>query len=390
MGWHIPFRWLEEKKKMKSKIAKLEVLSPLHIGNGNVLGLIDFVLDDERFVKINFAKLAEYCYDKGIDLAKGIEEERLKVRYKNEEIFSIEKFLEFYKIDYGMFADYKIPLNIGERRRETKIEVKEFIKDGRGGLYIPGSSIKGAIRTALLWKALDNRSVNKHCNNLLKRRKINSKEACKELEKEIFGRTAHEDILKGLRISDTDPIEVNELEVDEIKIIGNPTPIPTYVENLRIGAKTRFVIGIDEELLSEKLFESNVLRDYINHEDILRICSDFSLEYAKKQGSYGSYNDETKQFYGELQNKIIDLKENEAILNMGWGGGWYSKTIGLKVENHPDFTADPRNFSQFKRTLRFKLKLGKNPRGRGFVVKFPKTRRVTIEGLPLGWIKVCV
>jgi len=28
------------------------------------------------------------------------------------------------------------------------------------------------------------------------------------------------------------------------------------------------------------------------------------------------------------------LKETEAIMNLGWGGGWYGKTIGLKVENY--------------------------------------------------------
>ena len=367
-------------------MAELEVLSPLHIGNGNTLGLIDFIVMKDRFVRINFDKLADYCYEADIDLAEGVEDRRFKVRHGKEEIFSIEKFVEFYGIDYNEFTEYTIPLNIEARTRETKIEVKEYIKDGMGRAYIPGSSIKGAIRTALLWSVLDEEEIKKYCDELMRGGKINAKRACKRLEEKIFGNVAHEDILRVVRISDTEPLAVKELNVSEIKILGNPSPIPTYVENLRIGAKTKLDIRVDKNLLSEEIFVKNVLRDYINPGDILRVCRSFSMEYVKKQGSYRSYNAGTRQFYRELNNTINELRENEAMLNLGWGGGWYGKTIGLKVENYQEFTANPRDFNRFKRTLRYKLKLGK--RGKGFVLNFPKTRRVTIDEIPLGWVKV--
>ncbi len=362
-------------------MAELEVLSPLHIGNGNVLGLIDFVLEDERFVKINFDRLAEYCYDKGIDLAKGIEEERFKERYKNEEIFSIEKFLASYRIDYGMFADYQIPLNIGARRRETKIEVREFIKNAKRRPYLPGSSIKGGIRTALLWRVLRDEQgrVIKYCDELMKKRRIKRDNACKDLEKAIFGKNAHEDILRALQISDTEPLEQNNLNVSEIEIIGNPTPIPTYVECLSGGSRAEFSLRINENLLGEKLFEKHILRGYLNAERILKICNEFSGVVIEKQLEY-NYKDNTIKFFEGLKGKVERCKENEAILNIGWGSGWYSKTIGLEMEKY-------RSWDKLRRA---KLSLGKNPRTKRFVLKFPKTRRVTIDGLPLGWIKVCV
>lgn len=369
-------------------MAELEVLSPLHIGNGNTLGLIDFIVMKDRFVRINFDKLADYCYEADIDLAEGVKDRRFKVRYKNEEIFSVEKFIAFYGIDYNRFTEYTIPLNIESRTRATKIEVKEYVKDGMGRAYIPGSSIKGAIRTALLWSVLDEEAIKKYCDELMRRGKINAKRACKRLEENIFGNVAHEDVLRALRISDTEPLAVKELNVSEIKIIGNPGSIPTYVENLRIGAKTKLDIRVDKNLLSEEIFVKNVLRAYINPGDILRVCRAFSMEYVEKQRNYRHYSGKTRQFYDELAEMLNRLKENEAILNMGWGGGWYGKTIGLKVENYQEFTANPRDFNRFKRTLRFKLKFGKNPRGKGFVLNFPKTRRVTIDEIPLGWVKV--
>ena len=369
---------------------ELEVLSPLHIGNGNTLGLIDFIMREDRFVRVNFDKLADYCYDVDIDLAAGVEDRRFKIRYKTEEIFSIEKFIEFYGIerDYNRFAEYTIPLNIGRRARETKIEVKEYIKDGMGRAYIPGSSVKGAIRTALFWSVLDDEEVKRYCDELMRVKRVKAERACKRLEAKIFGSEAHRDILRALRITDSAPLAEKELEVNEIKIIGNPGPIPTYAECLRTGARTRFEIRVDKNLLIVDIFEDNRLRDGINLDNILRVCRLFSMEYVKKQRSYRHYSGSTMRFYNKLAGMLNGLKETEAILNLGWGGGWYGKTIGLKVENYPWFTANPRDFNRFKRTLRWKLKLGK--RGRRFVLNFPKTRRVTIEDMPPGWVKVKV
>lgn len=367
-------------------MANLEILSPLHVGNGSTLGLIDFVLKDKTLVKIKFDKLLDYCFEKKIDLAEGIDNEKFKIAYRNDKIFSIEKFLRFYNIDYNQFAEYEIPLNIEGRKRETKIEIREFIKNVEKKPYLPGSSIKGGVRTALLWKIMseEGSKINKYCDELMEKR-IDRSKACDNLEKEIFGRDAHEDILRALRISDTKPLEPSNLDVSEIKILGNPSSIPTYVECLKNG-KTTFDLWIDEKLLGERLFEGNKLRDYLCIDGILEVCHEFSVAIIEKQSKY-NFENNTKIFFNDLKRNIESCKENEAILNIGWGGGWYSKTIGLEVEKYKNFTANPRS-DQFKRTLRYKLNLGKKPGSREFVLNFPKTRRVTIDGLLMGWMKI--
>jgi CRISPR-associated protein Csm5 len=361
---------------------ELEVLSPLHIGNGNEFTLIDFVINNKNFIKVNFDKLAGYCFENKIPLAEEIEEKK--------ENFKMEDFFKKHKLESKNFSDYSIPVNIDlNRMRRTKPKIKEFIKSANKSPYIPGSSIKGAVRTALLWSALTNSDINKHCDNMLNMKKVKRKEACKKLEEQIFGEDAHKDILRALRISDIDAIPIkNNLEVNEIKIIGNPSSIPTYVENLKEGTKTNFDFWMDKRLLNEEDFESNKLKNCMNIGNIAKICREFSLEFVKKQLKYKQYDNKTEKFYKDLYEKIHNLKEDKTILNIGWGGGWYSKTIGLKVENYPKFSADPRNFNRFKRTLRSKLNLGKNPRSKSFVLNFPKTRRVTISNIPLGWVKV--
>ncbi len=356
-------------------MAELEILSPLHVGNGKVLGLIDFVLKANKFVKIRFDKLAEYCYENNINLAGGIEDGKFKVRYGKKRFFSVEKFLEYYRMDHSLFAEYEIPANIEERKRETKIEVREFIKNVEKKPYLPGSSIKGGIRTALLWKVLKKDIFNKYCDVLMKNRS-KRKNPCKNLEEKIFGKV-HEDIFRVLRVSDTMPLGLSNLNVSEIKIIGNPTAIPTYVECLKKG-KTMFDLWIDEKLLEER-FGENKLKEYFRVDKILKVCNEFSMAVVEKQLKYNNFTNDTKKFFVELKNRIKECKENEAILNTGWGGGWYSKTIGLEIETYKEWDR-----------LRIKLNLGKNLRTKRFVINFPKTRRVTIDGVPLGWVKVRV
>jgi len=200
---------------------ELEVISPLHIGNGNKFTLIDFTIEDKRFIKINFDKISDYCYEKNIKLAEEIE--------KKKENFKMEEFFKNNGLSSNDFSDYSIPINIDfDRMRTTKPQINEFIKNANKSPYIPGSSIKGAIRTALFWKVLNDNQVSTYCA-LLNQRYVKPKEACKRLEKEVFGSEAHNDILRALRISDSNPLELSNLEVNEIKIMGGSSPIPTYI-----------------------------------------------------------------------------------------------------------------------------------------------------------------
>ncbi len=358
-------------------MAELSVLSPLHVGNGNVFSLIDFAIDDKKFIKINFNKVVDYCIEKNINLAKAMDDEIFKESFRikggDDRIFSIERFFKQYKLDYNSFYDYIIPLNIDlRRRRDTKIEPKEFIKNGNGLPYIPGSSIKGAIRTALFWKALQDKEIFDYCDELNKYG-AKPKIACKKLEEKIFGKDAHEDIMRVLRISDTKQLEFRNLEINEIKIIGNSTPIPTYVENLKVGGTTSFDLAIDEKLLKEDIFKNKIIRNYLNIKDVFKVSNEFYKKVVITQLNHRFNPQITKQEFERLKKEIESCKENEMMLNLGWGGGWYTKTIGTKLESYYRFFE-----------LRKKLKIGRNPKPNFF----PKTMRVTMDDKPLGWVKV--
>lgn len=383
---------------------RVELLSPLHIGNGNELKMVDFYLnDDKKLIKrIDFDKFTSYCFENGINLM----EELNKRHYKTGRDFSITKFMDAEVIDPDDFTSYGVSAIIEKRERESEFVVKEHIKCG--GAYIPGSSIKGAIRTALMWSFL-NADSNKdilfdELGFWLNKNKITNRDLKKigdQISHKVFGEDAHNDILRVLRISDTGTIDLEHLEVSEIKIVGNPQEIPVYVENLKTGTEATFDLYLDEDMLNtekkELDFKNHKLREYINKSKICEACNTFSKRVVEEHLRYlwENYNCEsTIDEFERLRSKIEGCGDNEAVLHIGWGGGWYSTTIGLLVETYPEFTTSAeggeRKWYLREGTLRHKFKLGKNPRTRRYAFRFPKTRRITIKGEPLGWVKFTV
>ena len=79
-------------------------------------------------------------------------------------------------------------------------------------------------------------------------------------------------------------------------------------------------------------------------------------------------------FLKNLEKEIKILENNGCILQIGWGTGWFSKTVGMLLRD------------DLIKEIRRKFKL----RGKGPI--YPKTRRYAMvkenEGYPLGWIKI--
>ena len=162
-----------------------------------------------------------------------------------------------------------------------------------------------------------------------------------------------------LKVSDSTPFD--KLKVYEVKILGS---------NIRVCVEC-----IDENDTAEigiKIDTASKFREYgiKDMDDIKEITRDFSLALIEKELEY-NYGDKTKSILKGIKNS------KGMLLRVGWGTGWYSKTIGLLLEAHPKFES-----------LRRKLGLGRSPRTKRFYDVFPKTRRVTVDGKPLGWINL--
>ena len=341
---------------------RVNTLTPVHIGSGNKLTRVDFVVRDNRVIVLDSPKLFRALEERG---CKVIDE----LRYR-----SLDELIRDYNlnpIDFKVY-DAKLVGSVGS-------EISEQIKTGNKP-YIPGSSIKGAIRTAILWYIVNNdRSLLNFTVRYLEeltRRRITSKtlrEADDRLEKRVFGEDPRRDFMRALRVSDSSTFK--SLKVYEVKILGSNVK-GVCVECIDENDSAEIEITIDERVLADNnvksKFKAYGLGD--SSEDVIEkigeVTRDFSLNLIEKELSYG-YKDKTKSIRRSSRNS------KGMILRIGWGTGWYSKTIGLLLETHPKFES-----------LRKKLGLGRSPRTKRVSEKFPKTRRVTVDGKPLGWISI--
>jgi len=255
--------------KMRAKV-KFEVLTPIFIGSGEDYYPQDFFIDeDDRFYFIDrekFLKIIE---------KKGLFEKFLEVSG------DINKLLGFIDDNFETSAAKDV-VDIDSEVADELFEsysrpVKAFIKDRfYFKPYIPGSSLKGAIRTAILNYKLQQFQNDNTVRHIMQRvedaacdnRRLNF--LYKELETVVFCNEnrdrqnrlqydAKKDILKALFVEDLKPINY-KLKV--IKPKNRPykknkdNTIPVVLETL-IDGEFEGEIRIDKNLLKDENLKNN-------------------------------------------------------------------------------------------------------------------------------------
>jgi len=371
---------------------EIEVISPVHVGSGGTISPIEYVVED-NFYRVDMDRLFE---DKRFDTDGFIEDAKAGAFYLGRFALGVAKEHVRYALDISESARTNLQQLIGRLSRSS--EVREHIKT-KDEAYIPGSSIKGAIRTAILWWVLKNDAdrfdrAKKRLNSLVRSRgRVDKKRVDDEIEKLVFGADPTEDILKALQVSDTSAVNVKELRIEEVRTLTT-TPqghnwkgFYTYVEALKPGTKLVLETKIDEFLLeddaaSELHFENKkrLVRE------IPRICNEFADMFIEDEMRFfRQYNrprelDNVLEFYEMLRER---REEDSFLLHLAWGSGWHGMTVGRLLQGEPDF-----DFFG----LRKRFSLGKRRNQRLFVSEFPKTRRIVFEDgkpkYPLGWLKI--
>ena len=148
-----------------------------------------------------------------------------------------------------------------------------FVRNAQGQPYIPGSSIKGAIRSALLAARISDADLNQMIENMRinpKNRRIGVEEYSLRLLSINNGKgqlirksDAITDLLKGLHISDSAPftndstVVCKKLEISSNGELrgdgGRRSAPPVYRECLKLGLITHFYITFDRNVLGHTL-----------------------------------------------------------------------------------------------------------------------------------------
>ena len=276
--------------------------------------------------------------------------------------------------------------------------INEQIKDVFGRAYIPGSSLKGAIRTALGWQLFKEHGLQARPPQGSGR--PNSKTADDEYETRLFtiagdGNAVNRDVWRGLRVSDSTPLD-DALMLAPIRISKQARPGQEPFDVLNVEAipkdsQTTATIHLDEYLLGPLPQRERGL-NYAAKADALRgfaaACRERGAALIDAElAYYRERNDRPllQRFYQDLQGQAHALPETSFMLQLGWGTGWHSKTFDDRLsENAP-------LFAEIVDAYRLQPQR-KQPFAEGDL--FPATRKLVLEGMqsaaPLGWVRVDV
>ena len=147
----------------------VQCLSPVHIGTGKELEPFDYIVDGQRYIRVHLDAVLERMGPKQADaLAAWVSEQAdqmLKLGKKaSDDIRRSMQLSNFPGADAALrealCTDKKLAQYHGDRGFERNLQVREQVKSADDTPLIPGSSLKGALRTALAFAALQEMEQN--------------------------------------------------------------------------------------------------------------------------------------------------------------------------------------------------------------------------------------
>lgn len=307
---------------------KLTVQSPLFIGSGENLNKKEFILlsRENKAIIMDIDKLLLFLDRK--NLLEAYQVFLLDNSQKN--IYYFFKNNGITPNDYKYFTSYSLQA-IGDDLQEPK-GLQLFVKDSRNNAYIPGSSLKGAFRTAWLAYMLENESIN--TKNTRNRQWFAELEACNskrdltrlqtvnQIEKDLFNTLKmNQDastnmvnsVMRGISFSDSTPIDSSRLMLSQkvdMNICGQGKRINVLRECLKPATTCQFTLTLDEVILKD----TGINIEQIMH--ILQWFCRYQLEHFHKK------------FKGRVK---LPVYSNDTILWLGGGVGFQNKTINEPV-----------------------------------------------------------
>lgn len=303
---------------------ELTTKGPVFIGDGKSLG------------KKEYFKKGKIVYVPDLQtMYRGLQKLRLDKKYESFLLDSaygrmgLEQWMYQNHIDLMKNREWiSYTLDAGdnfETHKTQRMEILTFIKDPYGCPYIPGSSLKGALRTALLSYELcregeryarEKSELIHEAKTSREKRKFYLKKQAEDLETKVFNRldrlkkesekrNAVNDVMSCLRISDSRPLSTKDLilcQKLDMFTTGKYNPINVMRECIRPEVKIEFEMTIDDR------FPYTV-------EEILEAVKNFVIRY------YNSYSIPFLKQKPELEKPRINY------IWLGGGAGFVSKTV---------------------------------------------------------------
>lgn len=266
--------------------------------------------------------------------------------------------------------------------------IREQLHSGNGSPLLPGTSLKGAIRTAV-WAELmlDNTQLAKDKRNLGNEdRRGGFRWSDQPLSKLFFGNDPNHDIFRLLQVGDAAFTDTAVYQTDVINKRGSSWEIKAsvrqFVEAIPAGASSTTEIRFNELLNQRARDQFNRNAAKLQLEQLFPLINRHTKRLVEDEADYWEEtagNPEILEDFVEEMNKIVKAidtcQPNECILRTGWGSGFRSMT----GDWHGAMTDD-----DYERLL-------KSVRPRHSVdLIFPKSMRFVKRGMPLGFVMLSI
>ncbi|MEA3494437.1 MAG: type III-A CRISPR-associated RAMP protein Csm5 [Bacteroidota bacterium] len=377
---------------------KIKTLTPVHIGSGvDLQSNIEYLFINDKIGVIDDKKVLQVIGEENINRWVSI------INSKDNLLDYLRKRKNDIKLSDVALREMDVyASDIGKNKT-----LKEQLHSAKGFPMIPGSSIKGAIRTTVISYLIE-KETDRVKNIINKKRSfLNSKgrkwdlRSFQEVESEIlnqllsnsFKPDANRNVFRFLQVTDSHfnyntlvtNMQVLNLQNNEWRIKNGTDQLTEIIGN---DNEAEIRIKINSELLNRNLNKKEIKSDVGFLKDIQSLFeivnNHTKLLIQKEIDIWGKmekdYPNELIDWYLETLNDCLDeaesCKENEAVIRIGGGSGWDNITGAWAKHNKELF-----NDNEWEKLSNL---LNKNRK----VSYFPKTRKIDESGDVLGFIKL--
>ncbi len=365
---------------------RIQTLTPIHIGSG------EFLKNNSDFVEYKDGKDSYICIispRKVLDL--------IGMEHVNDWVTLIERNGDIKEYISNATPDayaQRLLSNYAHtiKRNET---LKECIHNGMGYPYIPGSSIKGAIRTAVLATLAEQQSGLEY--SIKDRRGFIT---AKQVEAKFFGGDPNSDVFRFIKVGDAYfekgcelSTRIINLNIRESNNLIDPSK-PQLVEAIGVDNETEIQMKVDKAyyewvknywptdtnkakplgVLSAQMNDISSIFSLINKHTRKLVVDE--IDYWQEVGKSGlSGADAYIENLEQIMTDIQSCKEGkECVLRIGHASGWRFIT-GAWTENLRNFESEIVPASRPKNSVYRQY-------------DFPKSRRLDEDGDILGFVKL--
>jgi len=337
---------------------QVEILTPIHIGSGDEIEPYEYVIKDGKLYKIN---LADFLYQ----LSPSEQEEFDNLLSSN--IVQLRQFIRD-KVALNKFSEFNIDVSKNvESIYETKFQnlhnqliIAPFTRE-LSFPFIPGSSIKGAIRTAVIFELIQGNVDETMRKDVFEAELLKSQRGFFDEKKQQFvttGLDGSKDPFRAVKITDV-RLPVYSTYIERVETFSKKTKKPLDIQLFKEVTYSLFSnkpitlsleLRIDDQLISRsrKIKLKSIDKDFI-----IKACNNLAQQIIIHELEY--FKDHpTVQIYSQIQKECVN--KDAFLLRIGWGSGFDSMTVNLKKKTPKDI----------------------------------QTRKLINGYLPLGWIKITV